>query len=151
MQRPVTIYAVLDLDFHNETDDLSIENSIIFALSHKLNRKLNRIMKKKKVVNITVVGAADKTNADLLSVLLKRIMCILNTISKPDKIFKDFILLNKNNHGKVLCADSPPCDIAGCVIFLTSRPYIRELLKDKRSWWGETGGRLTSVSKLKLY
>lgn len=178
-QRPVTIYAVLDLDcwYNTEADDIGqsdndddYENNIMFALTHKLRSKIGKIMeknnkkkRKSKLVNVTVVGAADKTDAGYLSVMLERVLCLLNVISEPKYNkktvvrFKDFVLLNKNKYGKVLrprkghlrASDSPPSDVSGHVVFLSSRPYIRALLKDRRSWWGDTVGRLTSVSKLK--
>lgn len=180
-QRPVTIYAVLDLDYRYNTepdgarqsddDDDDYENNIIYALTYKLQRKIDEIVeknnekkRKRKVVNVTVVGAADKSDASCISVLLERVLCLLNAISEPiynnKKTvvrFKDFVLLNKNKYGKVLrprtghllASDSPPSDVSGHLVFLTSRPYTRALLKDKRSWWGSTAGRLTSVSKLK--
>lgn len=175
-QRPVTIYAVVDLDCRYNTkedgegqsDDY--EKNILFALTHKLYHKIDKIIEKNKkmkrkckVVYVTVVGAADKTNAGCLSVLLERVLCLLNAISEPRYNwktvvkFKDFVLLNKNRHGKalrpraghLLASNSPPSDVSGHVVFLTSRPYIRALLKDRRSWWGGTVGRLTSVSRLK--
>nr|BDT63219.1 MAG: wsv270-ike protein [Hemigrapsus takanoi nimavirus]GBG35346.1 wsv270-ike protein [Hemigrapsus takanoi nimavirus] len=177
-QRPVTIYAVLDLDcwYNREADgagqsydDHDYENNIMFALNHKLHHKIEKIMeknnkkkRKSKVVNVTIVGAVDKTGAVYLSVLLERVLCLLNAISEPNSNkktvvrFKDFVLLDKNKHGKalrpraghLLASDSPPSDVSGHVVFLTSRPYIRALLKDRRSWWGDTAGRLTFVSKL---
>lgn len=178
-QRPVIIYAVLDLDCWNNTeadgagqlhDGNACENNIMFALTRKLPRKIDKIMeknnkrkRKRKVVNVTVVGAADKSDAGRLSVLLERVLCLLNGISEPNRNkktvvrFKDFVILDKNRHGKalrprtghLLASDSPPSDVSGHVVFLTCRPYIRALFKDRRSWWGDTVGRLTSVSKLK--
>lgn len=177
-QRPVTVYAVLDLDcWYNtkadgagQSDDDDYENNIIFALTHKLHHKVDKIMeknnkkkRKRKVVNVTVVGAVDKTDAGRLSVLLERVLCLLNAIFEPKynkktvARFKGFVLLNKNRHGKVLrprtghllASDSPPPDVSGHLVFLTSRPCIRALLNDRHSWWGDTVGRLTSVSKLK--
>ena len=141
--RAQTIYAVLDLESHEE-------NNIMFALHHKLRNRLKD--KKHKLFIVTVVGVIDKADAGSLSVLLERVLCLLNAFSEPRVRFKEFVLLDKNRHGKalrprtghLLASDSPPSDVAGKVIFLTRRPCIRALLKNKRSWWGNTIGRLTS-------
>ena len=172
-QRPITIYAVVDFDCWSNTEEngagqlVHDENKIVFSLIYKLRRKIDKIMKKNNqkkrkwtIVNVTVVGATDKTGADHISTLLERLLPLLNVFSEPNKKFvvkfKGFVLLDKNRHGKVLrprtenlASDSPPSDVSGHIVFLTSRPYIRELLKDRRSWWGDTVGCLTSVSKLK--
>lgn len=157
--RMKTIYAVLDLDYwyNTETGD---EDNIMFALNHKLRCKINKIKdRKRKLFSVTVVGVVDKATADSFSVLLERVLCLLNAISEPKTRvrFKDFVLLDKNRHGKalrprtglLLASDSPPSDVSGKVIFLTRRPCIRALLKSRHSWWGNTVGRLKSVSKLR--
>ena len=172
-QRPITIYAVVDLDCWSSTEEddrvgqLYDENKIIFALNNKLRSKIDKIMKKSYqekieggIVNVTVVGATDKTGADHISTLLERLLPLLNVFSlpnnKPVVRFKGFVLLDKKRHGKVLrprteylASDLPPSDVSGHIVFLTSRLYIRKLLKNRRSWWGNTAGCLTSVSKLK--
>lgn len=172
-QRPLTIYAVVDLDCWSNAEEedgtgqLHDENKIVFALIYKLRSKIDKIIKKNsqknrkwKIVNVTVVGATDKNGADHISIRLERLLPLLNVFFELNKTsmvrFKGFVLLDKNRHGKVLrprteylASDSPPSDVSGHIVFLTSRPYIRELLKDRRSWWGDTVGCLTSVSKLK--
>lgn len=151
MSFPITIYAVLNLDY---VDD----DELLFTLTNYFNNyKTNKKRQghKKRAVNVTVVGAADKNNANYLSVLLERVLNLLNFLSEPNIKFKNFVLLDKNRHGKALspikgytlASDSPPADVSGRVVFLSQRPYLRALFKDNRSWWGSTVGRLRSLQK----
>ena len=159
MKCPITIYAVLDLDNTETYGQTHNEHIIMSVMTDKLCRKIDKIMKKErkcKGVKVTVVGAANETNARYLSVFLERVLCMMNSIFKQPKVeFKNFVLLDNNGKalrprtGCLLASDSPPSDVFGRFIFLTSRPYVRALLKKRCSWWGGTVGRLTSVSKLK--
>ncbi|KAK3874370.1 hypothetical protein Pcinc_020665 [Petrolisthes cinctipes] len=148
----LVVYAVVDLDCccHEQPVESDCETPLMYALTCTLEDEIGKIRgyKRTRKVNVVVVGGVDKKDALRVSVILERTLSTLNIMASDNKTYTKYVLMNKNRRGKAIrpkqgqkmATDEPPEDVAGVPVFLTQRPCIASLFKNKHSWWGSTVG-----------
>lgn len=138
----MTVYAVVDLD---GSDDSAEE------LEYRLMYNLMSLKKRKEDEAAVVIGAVSE-NIAIVSIVLERVIKIMNNMASNGPVLKRFVLLDKKNKGKAIGGDtSPPEDVNGKLIFLTKRSCIKSLINNKNSWWGQVVRKLKGKKKLRRF